>query len=69
MSEGQLRFSDSQGQVFDVLPCLEGSLDVDEILSVSFTDRKAGRDARRRATTSRSCCETNDAGETWTPLP
>jgi hypothetical protein len=63
--EGQLRESDSQGATFTRLPCASKSIDVDEVLDVSFTSDTDGvllgllDRAPVMATTS-------DGGKTWT---
>ena len=41
-SEGQLRVSDSQGAVFDRLPCPSKSVDINDVLDVAFTSETNG---------------------------
>jgi photosystem II stability/assembly factor-like uncharacterized protein len=66
--EGQLRVSDSQGQLFVRLPCLERKLGVDEILGVAFTDERRGV-MLAVGDNVPLMLQTKDSGATWTPLP
>jgi len=66
--EGQLRRSDSQGAVWDRLPCPSESVRIDLALDVAFTSRDEGvllgvnnGDVAMFAT--------DDGGTTWTPSP
>jgi hypothetical protein len=64
-SEGQLRYSDSEGANFTRLSCPSKSVDVDEVLDVAFTSDTDGvmlalRDRQPVMAT------TSDGGDTWT---
>ena len=66
--EGQLRYSRSQGATFTRLPCASKTVDVDEVLDMSFTSHDDGvllglRDRQPMM------ASTSDGGETWTELP
>ena len=65
-AEGQLRISDSQGQFFTRLPCLDGKLGVEKILGVTFTDARRGV-MLAVGGNQPLMFETKDSGETWTP--
>lgn len=62
--EGQLRVSDSQGAVFDRLPCPSKSVSIDEILDVAFTSETDGvlLGVLERAPVM---YVTNDGGASW----
>ncbi|HEX5017603.1 MAG TPA: hypothetical protein VFX15_08460 [Actinomycetes bacterium] len=67
-SEGQVRYSDSQGAVFSHPECPSRSVDIDEVLDVAFTSDQDGvmlalRDRQPVMAT------TDDAGDTWTEQP
>lgn len=63
-SEGQLRMSDSQGAVFDRLPCPSRSVKIDEVLDVAFTTET---DGVMLALLDRApvMYVTNDGGASW----
>ena len=64
-SEGQLRYSDSEGASFTRLTCPAKSFDVDEVLDVAFTSDTDGvmLGLRNRQPVMAT---TSDGGDTWT---
>ena len=64
-TEGEVRYSDSQGQSFVELPCPSESVDVDEVLDVAFT---SDTDGVMLALRDRQpvMAATTDGGESWT---
>lgn len=62
--EGQLRVSDSQGALFESLPCASDSVDVDRVIDVAFTSE---RDGVLLGVSDRAAVMlvTDDGGATW----
>jgi hypothetical protein len=63
-----VRYSDSEGASFEALPCPSDSIDVDEVLDVSFTSDTDGvlLGLRNRQP---MMATTTDGGNSWTERP
>ena len=64
--EGQLRISDSQGAVFDRLPCPSESVTIDEVLDVAFSSKTDGV-MLGLVDREPAMFVTDDGGTTWSP--
>lgn len=64
--EGQLRRSDSQGAVWERLPCVSDTVPIDRILDVAFATQERGTMLATDDSGAVIMLETADAGTTWT---